>query len=60
MSNQVPLPPLSSVSDPALRLILKAIYDELRLRRGETGNGDNKFVTQAELKASITTLQSNR
>lgn len=53
MSNQIPLPPLSAVSDPALRLILKAIYDELRLRRGEIGNGENKFVTQAELNAKL-------
>jgi hypothetical protein len=50
MSNpQNPLPPLSAVADPAVRKALQAIYDELRLRRGETGSGDNKFVTKAEL-----------
>lgn len=52
MSNnqQIPLPPLTAVSDVALRNILQAIYDELRLRRGEVGNGDKRFVTQAELQ----------
>ena len=52
MSNgqQIPLPPLTAISDVALRSILQAIYDELRLRRGEVGNGDKRFVTQAELQ----------
>ena len=54
MSNgqQIPLPPLTTISDVALRNILQAIYDELRLRRGEVGNGEKRFVTQAELKKS--------
>ena len=52
MSNgqQIPLPPLTAISDVALRSILQAIYDELRLRRGEVGNGEKRFVTQAELQ----------
>ena len=49
MPNQIPLPPLSSIKDADLRSILNAIYDELRLRRGETGNGQEKFVTKSEL-----------
>lgn len=48
-SSQIPLPPISGVTDPAVRKALQAIYNELQLRRGETGSGDNKFVTQAEL-----------
>ena len=53
MSNQIPLPPLSAITDPAVRLALQAIYDEIRLRRGELGNGNEKFVTQAELAAEL-------
>ena len=53
MSSQIPLPPLASIPDPAVRLALQAIYDEIRLRRGELGNGNEKFVTQAELAAEL-------
>lgn len=49
----IPLPPLSSITDPAVRLALQAIYDELRLRRGETGNGQEKFVTKTELDKAV-------
>lgn len=48
-NSQIPLPPLSQVQDPVVRKALQAIYDELRLRRGETGGGDQKFVTKSEL-----------
>lgn len=51
MSNQIPLPSLAAISDPAVRRALQAIYDELRLRRAETGSGDSKFVTQSEMVA---------
>lgn len=48
-NTQIPLPPLSSIQDPAVRKALQAIYDEIRLRRGETGAGGEQFVTQSEL-----------
>lgn len=51
---QVALPPLSAIADPAVRKALQAIYDELRLRRGELpGASDRKFVTKAEMVTYI-------
>lgn len=57
MSSQIPLPPLSAVADSSLRNILQAIYDELRLRRGEVGNGQQQHVTRSEFDAALKTKQ---
>lgn len=53
MSDKNPLPPLSSIADPATRLALQAIYNELLLRRGDVGNGQQQFVTKAQLDTAI-------
>ena len=50
---QIPLLPLTAIDDVNLRRILQAIYDELRLRRGETKNTDDRFVTKAELESRL-------
>ena len=52
-SQQIPLPPLSSIPDPAVRQALQAIYNEIMLRRGELGNGQEQFVTAATLAAEL-------
>jgi hypothetical protein len=51
--SNVPLPPLSSIKDPAIRAVFQAIYQELQIRRGEIGSGGEKFVTKTELDSAV-------
>lgn len=53
MSSVPNFPPLSAVKDPAVRAVLQAIYDHLRVRSGEVGDGTNKYVTQTELQLAL-------
>lgn len=43
------LPPLSNVKDEATRAALQAIYNSLRVRSGEAGNGERRFVEKWEV-----------
>lgn len=54
MANPIPnLPPISSIQDPATRAFLKAMSDAWAVRNGHVGDGDEKFLTVADLKAGI-------
>lgn len=53
MSEVPKIPPLSSVSDPAVRRVLQALLDIDRVRSGEVGSGDNKYLTVADLEAGL-------
>lgn len=52
------IPPLSSIKDPATRAVLQAIIDGWRVRNGELGNGDEKFLTVADLKGAATAINT--
>lgn len=59
MPSPVPsIPPLSSISDPSTRSVLQAIVDGLRVRNGELGDGNEKFLTVADLTAATSGSQS--
>lgn len=47
------LPPLSSITDPAVRAYLKALTDAWNVRNGYVGSGGEKFVTQDEMTAYV-------
>lgn len=47
------LPPLSSITDPAVRAYLKALSDGWNVRNGYIGDGGEKFVTKDELTAYV-------
>ena len=50
MSNPIPnLPPLSSVPDPGTRAYLQAMQDGWNVRNGNSGTGDEKFLTVNDL-----------
>lgn len=57
MSDKLPavpsIPPLASISDPAARAALKAVIDGWRVRNGEVGDGQEKFLTVADLEAAV-------
>lgn len=46
------IPPLSSVQDPNTRAVLQAMITGWRVRNGEVGDGDEKFLTVADLKGA--------
>ena len=52
MSKLPNFPPLTAIKDPAVRMVLQAIIDHLRIRSGEVGDGSQRFVTQTELQQS--------
>ena len=47
------IPPLSSITDPNTRAVLQAIVDGQRIRNGDVGDGDEKFLTIADLKNGV-------
>ena len=47
------IPPLTAIKDPAVKLVLQAIIDQLRVRNGEVGDGSNKFVTPTDVQKAI-------
>jgi hypothetical protein len=47
------IPPLSSISDPNIRAVLQAIVDGQRIRNGDIGDGDEKFLTIGDLAAGL-------
>ena len=47
------IPPLSSVVDPNARAVLQAMVDGQRIRNGDVGDGDEKFLTVADLAQGI-------
>lgn len=46
----VPQIDLSGIQDAAVRRALQAVVENFRVRNGEVGNGDNAFLTRADLK----------
>ena len=54
MSKLPNFPSLASIKDPAIRLVLQAIIDHLRIRSGEVGDGQQKFLTAEEVQLLIT------
>lgn len=47
------IPPLSSIEDPNTRAVLQAIISGQRIRNGEVGDGDEKFLTVADLNGAF-------
>lgn len=43
------LAPLAGIKDPAVRAAFQALHDQVRVRNGEVGNGNHRFLTQADL-----------
>ena len=43
------IPPLSSITDPNTRAVLQAIVDGQRIRNGDVGDGNEKFLTVSDL-----------
>ncbi len=61
MSDSVPpLPPLSSISDPAVRAYLQALSNSWNVRNGYSGNGADKFLTASDLGDGITAALSDQ
>lgn len=46
----VPLSALNAIQDQNARQVLRAIVDGWHVRNGASGEGDNRFITRAELK----------
>lgn len=49
-TSSVPQIDLGGIQDPAIRRALQAIVENFRVRNGEVGNGENAFLTRADLK----------
>lgn len=50
MANKVPgIPSLNQITDPAVRSVLDSLINGWRLRNGDTGSGDDKFLTREDL-----------
>ena len=45
------IPAIQSITDPNTRLALQALADGWQLRNGQSGTGDEKFLTKADLEA---------
>lgn len=57
MSNRTPipnLPPISSIKDPDVRVALESMWNAWRVRNGDVGDGEHKFLTAADLKDALT------
>lgn len=57
MSDRAPipnLPPISSIKDPDVRVALESMWNAWRVRNGDVGDGEHKFLTAADLKDSLT------
>ena len=55
MANPVPpLPPLSTIQDPAVQAYLKALTDGWNIRNGNSGDGTAAFITAGDLGTSLT------
>lgn len=49
----IPDSALSAVSDENTRMVLRALVDGWNVRNGGSGNGDNQFITKAEMKLGV-------
>lgn len=52
MSDRAPipnLPPISSIKDPDVRVALESMWNAWRVRNGDVGDGEHKFLTAADL-----------
>ena len=59
MSNPIPnMPLLSSIEDRNTRVALQSIIDGLRVRNGEVGTGEHRFLTLADLTDGIASATS--
>lgn len=57
MSDRAPipnLPPISSIKDPDVRVALESMWNAWRVRNGDVGDGEHKFLTAADLTDAIT------
>lgn len=57
MSNRTPipnLPPISSIKDPDVRVALESMWNAWRVRNGDVGDGEHKFLTAADLSDALT------
>jgi phage shock protein A len=57
VSNRAPipnLPPISSIKDPDVRVALESMWNAWRVRNGDVGNGEHKFLTGADIKEALT------
>lgn len=60
MRSPVPaIPSVSSIKDTDTRLVLQAVIDTLRVRNGDVGIGDHRFLTPADLEAGIRDTRIN-
>lgn len=57
MSDRAPipnLPPISSIKDPDVRVALESMWNAWRVRNGDVGDGEHKFLTAADLTDALT------
>lgn len=60
MRSSVPaIPSVSSIKDTDTRLVLQAVIDTLRVRNGDVGTGDHRFLTPADIEKGIQNTQIN-
>lgn len=60
MRSPVPaIPSVSSIKDTDTRLVLQAVIDTLRVRNGDVGTGDHRFLTPADIEKGIQDTQIN-
>jgi hypothetical protein len=48
------LPPISSIKDPDVRVALESMWNAWRVRNGDVGDGEHKFLTAADLTDALT------
>ena len=63
MSDRAPipnLPPISSIKDPDVRVALESMWNAWRVRNGDVGDGEHKFLTAADLKDALTNTTTLR
>lgn len=54
------LPPISSIKDPDVRVALESMWNAWRVRNGDVGDGEHKFLTAADLKDAVNSQQAAR
>lgn len=57
MSDRAPiqnLPPISSIKDRDVRVALESMWNAWRVRNGDVGDGEHKFLTAADLSDALT------
>lgn len=63
MSDRAPipnLPPISSIKDRDVRVALESMWNAWRVRNGDVGDGEHKFLTAADLSDALTNTTTLR